>query len=230
MGRLLARRDGQIDDILIMYTIRLLCILCAYMIYVLCMIILNEMEKHGYNSPCTDIHNIFRNPVFFRQKTPKENFITDRILPAYGNTHTLSTATARQSTFFRPSAASGKGWRLADFQNNSIYSNIVYRYIVIHAGTLSDIDRSVIALPKLGTSAEWRNEEMKRDRLWSITSMHLGRGIVDDSSICKYLHVFVHWHIHTHFAGSAWTIVDTIWEATHEDALIFAGHGTTGVV
>ena len=30
----------------------------------------------------------------------QENFIQDRILPAYGNTHTLSTATARQSTFF----------------------------------------------------------------------------------------------------------------------------------
>eukprot|EP00434_Breviolum_minutum_P006576 symbB.v1.2.005804.t1/scaffold341.1/size224985/7 len=33
-----------------------------------------------------------------------ENFIRDRILPAYGNTHTLSTATARQSTFFRNEA------------------------------------------------------------------------------------------------------------------------------
>ena len=31
----------------------------------------------------------------------EEKFIQDRILPAYGNTHTLSTATARQSTFFR---------------------------------------------------------------------------------------------------------------------------------
>lgn len=33
-----------------------------------------------------------------------ESFITDRILPAYGNTHSLSTATARQSTFFRNEA------------------------------------------------------------------------------------------------------------------------------
>ena len=37
----------------------------------------------------------------------EENFIRDRILPAYGNTHTLSTATARQSTFFRFWAAKG---------------------------------------------------------------------------------------------------------------------------
>eukprot|EP00930_Biecheleria_cincta_P069297 TRINITY_DN57050_c0_g1_i1.p1 TRINITY_DN57050_c0_g1~~TRINITY_DN57050_c0_g1_i1.p1 ORF type:complete len:1174 (-),score=141.77 TRINITY_DN57050_c0_g1_i1:75-3563(-) len=33
-----------------------------------------------------------------------ENFIQDRVLPCYGNTHTLSTATARQSTFFRNEA------------------------------------------------------------------------------------------------------------------------------
>lgn len=33
-----------------------------------------------------------------------ENFVNDRILPFYGNTHTLTTATARQSTFFRNEA------------------------------------------------------------------------------------------------------------------------------
>lgn len=33
-----------------------------------------------------------------------EKFIQDRVLPFYGNTHTLSTATARQSTFFRNEA------------------------------------------------------------------------------------------------------------------------------
>ncbi|CAJ1331067.1 unnamed protein product [Effrenium voratum] len=33
-----------------------------------------------------------------------EDFIRDQILPAYGNTHTLSTSTARQSTFFRNEA------------------------------------------------------------------------------------------------------------------------------
>ncbi|CAE7335868.1 ttcA, partial [Symbiodinium pilosum] len=33
-----------------------------------------------------------------------EDFIKDSILPVYGNTHTLSTATARQSTFFRNEA------------------------------------------------------------------------------------------------------------------------------
>ncbi|CAE7627898.1 ttcA [Symbiodinium sp. CCMP2456] len=33
-----------------------------------------------------------------------EDFIKDRVLPVYGNTHTLSTATARQSTFFRNEA------------------------------------------------------------------------------------------------------------------------------
>ncbi|CAE7243489.1 ttcA [Symbiodinium natans] len=31
----------------------------------------------------------------------EEDFVQDRVLPVYGNTHTLSTATARQSTFFR---------------------------------------------------------------------------------------------------------------------------------
>eukprot|EP00439_Symbiodinium_sp_Y106_P038368 s7301_g4.t1 len=33
-----------------------------------------------------------------------EDFIKDHVLPVYGNTHTLSTATARQSTFFRNEA------------------------------------------------------------------------------------------------------------------------------
>ena len=33
-----------------------------------------------------------------------ENFIQGKVLPLYGNVHTLTTATARQSTFFRHEA------------------------------------------------------------------------------------------------------------------------------
>ena len=57
---------------------------------------------------CPDFFPVIFVFIFVFVWHTKENFIRDRILPAYGNTHTLSTATARQSTFFRFWAA--KGW------------------------------------------------------------------------------------------------------------------------
>merc|ERR1719174_859024 len=39
-----------------------------------------------------------------RAAAPVEDFIRDSVLPGYGNTHTLSTATARQTTYLRSEA------------------------------------------------------------------------------------------------------------------------------
>ncbi len=41
-----------------------------------------------------------------RALTSIENYVQQRVLPVYGNTHTLTTATSRQTTFFRNEARS----------------------------------------------------------------------------------------------------------------------------